>query len=117
MNSQYENTVFTTYIILWGIVGVVGFFLSRKAKSIEEKKRIDTFGFVAIAGLMLGVAILLHLPAPGVGILIIAFCVFFFLTRKYTFYCPNCLKKTPHLFTTLEYCPKCGQGTISGGKK
>ena len=110
MNSQYGNVVFTTYLVLWGFSGLIFFNLSRKAKSIEEKKRIDIIGFVVVSVLTLGAAILLHLPAAGVGLIVVGFSTGFMITQKYTFYCPLCQKKTQHLFTTLKYCPKCGQG-------
>lgn len=110
MNSQYGNIVFTTYLVLWGIAGYIFFTLGRNAKSIEEKQRIDTIGFVVVAVLMIGAAILLHLPAPGVGVIIAGLSAGFFITQKYTFYCPHCQKKTQHLFTILKNCPKCGQG-------
>jgi asparagine N-glycosylation enzyme membrane subunit Stt3 len=110
MNSQYENKVFIVYIVLWGIVALISFALNRKAKTIEKKKLIDTVGFVVVAVLMLSVVILLHLPLPGIGLLVIGFGMFFLLSQKYTFYCPHCLTKTQHLFKSLKYCPKCGEG-------
>lgn len=116
MNGQYVHTVFTVYFALVGLAGLISFFLSRKAKNVEKKKRIDTIGFVFVAVLMLGLSILLHLPVPGIGILIVVFFGMFFLTKKFTFYCPHCLKKTQHLFDALEYCPKCGQVRKNGDK-
>ena len=108
MNNEYEKIVFVAYAILWGIAGVTFTILNRKAKTIEKKKRIDKIGFVVIAALLFGVAVLLRLPAPGIATLVIGLISASFLTQKYSFYCPHCLKKTQHLFTSLEYCPKCG---------
>ncbi|MEN8128447.1 MAG: hypothetical protein ABFR90_11700, partial [Planctomycetota bacterium] len=66
--------------------------------------------FVVIAGLTIGAAFLLQLNAPGVGVIIVGLSAGFIITQKYTFYCPHCQKKTQHLFTTLNCCPKCGDG-------
>ncbi len=108
MNSQYENVIFTAYFILWGISGLLFFALSKKAKSIEKKKMIDAIGFMVIAALILGVVILLKLPVLGVGLVIIGLGASFYVSQKYTSYCPHCLKKTQHLFSTFVFCPKCG---------
>ena len=111
---QYENLVFTTYVVLWCITGLIFFYLNLKAKSIEKKKHLDTIGFMIIASLMLGALFLLDMPTTAkpiaTGVLGAVLCIGFVLTKKYTFYCSHCLKKTQHLFTTLSYCPKCGHG-------
>ncbi|MCP3872488.1 MAG: hypothetical protein GY699_04940 [Desulfobacteraceae bacterium] len=108
MTDQDEIKVFIAYVIIWAIIGLIFTFLSKKAGSIKKKKMIDRVGFIIISLFILGVTIFLHIPTPGIILLSLAFPLGYYLNERYIFYCPHCIKKTQHLFTTQEFCPKCG---------
>ena len=107
---------FSTYVILWAILGIVFHFLGKRASNIETKKKVDYAAVISIFALMY-----IYIAAPSgfeawpVGLILLPIMlIFLFLTKRYISYCQECGKRIQHLGNDVSFCPKCGASLKNG---
>ena len=103
---------FLTYFILWAILGVVFYFLGKRAPDTKAKRKIDSLAIVSISILMYAFIFMesgIKSWPIGIFFVLIMF-IFLFLSKRYISYYEKFNKRIQYLGENINYCPKCGEG-------
>jgi cytosine/uracil/thiamine/allantoin permease len=104
-----DDQKFMAYIIVWGFFAVLFTVLKKRAKSIKKKKMITLISSIVILVLMFGVAIWLGLPWKPLSLFAVLAIGMVYVGQKYTYHCESCGNTQQQLFSTIEFCAKCGK--------
>jgi L-asparagine transporter-like permease len=113
MNGEMQATIFIVYFVLWAIIGLTFYFLIKKSRDAQKKKRLSLYSGILIFLLMLGVIIIIGFPAKIIPIFIVVAIGMLYMANKYTFYCQSCGQRVQQPFTKIEFCPKCGTKIVN----
>ena len=102
------------YFIVWAALGLLSFYLEKKAKAIKLKKSI---GVGTIFFVFLLMYLFIHIKEGYVSevasiFLLLSFLMAIFIFTKFIYYCAFCHKRLNLFGKPISFCPSCGKKLI-----